>query len=357
LGSDDDDRLFSYPEAGDYYYQMILGEEGDDIIMGGELDDELYGGDDDDVLNGGEGRDSFDGGEGNDTVSFEGALPIEGSDLYLGAWVDLAFGSGGWAAYGEIFVSTENLIGSECADRLFGNDEDNVLDGGKGMDHLMGRRGNDTLIGGGLHDRLEGGEGDDTLDGGDGRDILSYTDATSAISVGLLSGTRTRGDAAGDIVQSFESVSRSVYDDEIEGDDKVNFLFGGDGSDEISGAGDDDRLSGDDGDDELFGDAGDDALFGGADSDYLAGGPDDDYLEGGGDADEFQFERGWGDDEIDDFEDGSDLIGISGPGWTELDFIQYKEGVLITYDSDSILLYGTEIGDFSAADIYTFIPN
>jgi Ca2+-binding RTX toxin-like protein len=120
---------------------------------------------------------------------------------------------------------------------------------------------------------------------------------------------------------------------------------------------DDDELFGDNGNDVLAGGAGWDFLAGGEGSDRLNGGPGDDYLEGGSNADRFEFEFNWGDDEIDDFEDGTDLIGLSGIDWTELAFsVLSGDGVLLTHGNNSILVYGAQLGDFSQDDFYNFIP-
>ena len=55
----------------------------------------------------------------------------------------------------------ENLIGSEYADTLTGNDADNHIFGGAGGDTIRGGLGNDVL---------DGGLGNDTLIGGGGGD-------------------------------------------------------------------------------------------------------------------------------------------------------------------------------------------
>jgi len=56
----------------------------------------------------------------------------------------------------------ENLTGSSFADKLYGNDTDNLIAGGLGSDRLDGLAGNDVLIGGLGDDQLNGGVGIDT---------------------------------------------------------------------------------------------------------------------------------------------------------------------------------------------------
>jgi len=66
-----------------------------------------------------------------------------------------------------------NLIGTNYADTLYGDDVDNLLDGRGGNDRLFGLGGDDVLLGGSGNDRLYGDAGRDTLDGGEGNDFLS----------------------------------------------------------------------------------------------------------------------------------------------------------------------------------------
>ena len=68
------------------------------------------------------------------------------------------------------------LKGLGGADRLFGNDQDDLLLGGRGNDLLGGGFGDDVLYGGGGNDILRGNFDDDTLFGGTGQDILTGGD-------------------------------------------------------------------------------------------------------------------------------------------------------------------------------------
>ena len=95
------------------------------------------------------------------------------------------------------------------------------------------------------------------------------------------------------------------------GDDR---LVGGIGEDSLSGGAGDDDLEGRNQSDLLRGNAGDDVLNGGGGGDTLMGGTGDDTLEGGPKGDVFVFGRRAGNDVITDFEDGSDLIDVSGIG-------------------------------------------
>jgi PKD repeat protein len=64
------------------------------------------------------------------------------------------------------------LLGGDGDDVLVGNNGNDSLDGGNGADWLLGGNGNDALLGGPGNDLLLGEAGDDLLMGEDGNDIL-----------------------------------------------------------------------------------------------------------------------------------------------------------------------------------------
>ncbi|NEP18098.1 MAG: hypothetical protein F6J97_14530 [Leptolyngbya sp. SIO4C1] len=149
-----------------------------------------------------------------------------------------------------------DIVGTEAAETLVGDDRRNGIDG---------QGGDDTIA---------GGFGDDLILGGDGADIL-------------------RGDLN----------ARATQDGEPGGND---IIFGGEGSDRIGGKAGDDILSGDAGDDFIWGDDGDDILMGVTGDDILVG---DNFSDGSG-SDLFVFGNGDGTDTILDFEVGIDRIGL-----------------------------------------------
>ncbi|MEL6352750.1 MAG: hypothetical protein AAFR58_13380 [Cyanobacteria bacterium J06627_28] len=65
----------------------------------------------------------------------------------------------------------ENLVGSNSADTLAGNDGNNNISGLSGDDALFGFGGNDRLSGGAGNDALDGGGGKDRMSGGSGDDV------------------------------------------------------------------------------------------------------------------------------------------------------------------------------------------
>ena len=68
----------------------------------------------------------------------------------------------------------ENVIGSDFDDRILGNAENNLLEGGNGDDTLEGGDGNDTLVGNKGDDTMRGGFGNDRMvwNNGDGTDLM-----------------------------------------------------------------------------------------------------------------------------------------------------------------------------------------
>lgn len=173
---------------------------------------------------------------------------------------------------------------------------DDPLTGGEGVDFINARGGDDVASGRGGDDRIWGGLGDDRLNG------------------------------------------------EV-GDDR---LYGGRGQDVLNGGS---------GDDVLYGGKGDDVLRGGTGADRLEGGRGDDVLRGGAGADAFVYgDTEFGEDRIRDFEDGTDMLDLSGSGlqWSDLTVSNDAKGhaVVRVAGSDSrIVLEGVDAalvdqGDF-----------
>ena len=73
------------------------------------------------------------------------------------------------------------------------------------------------LDGGPGNDRLTGGAGVDVLVGGPGNDAAYYASSATAVTVNLLDGTGTGGDAEGDTLDSIEYLSGSGHDDTLTG--------------------------------------------------------------------------------------------------------------------------------------------
>ena len=247
--------------VGSNHADHLLGDDVHNNLQGGDGDDTLEGGGDGDWLRGGAGSDMLVGGAGDDTARYNV------SDA--GVTVNLATGTAqGGNAEGDTLTSIESISGSDHADHLIGDaennsfwgrDGDDTLDGGGGDDHLQGDTGDDMLDGGVGNDYLVGGEGADVLDGGAGYDTADYGASDAGVSVNLTRDRAEGGHAGGDRLTGIEELRGSSHADRLIGNGRDNNLQGGDGDDTlISGAGNDqlhggagaDRLDGGDGDDD-----------------------------------------------------------------------------------------------------------
>ena len=187
-----------------------------------------------------------------------------------------------------------NLIGTDGADTLSGNKDNNIYVAGAGADLINGSAGNDSLSGGSGIDTLDysglnaditfsrggvitksGGLGVDTIAAFDIEVIKGNANrintingsggTTAAINVDLsnnsleITGLPGIGSAKLTII-NFSNVNGSENNDVILGDAKANTLNGGGGNDTISGGGGDDLLLGSSGTDVYRGGAGADTL-------------------------------------------------------------------------------------------------
>ena len=259
---------------------------GDDIIYGYGGSDSIHGLGGDDYIVGGTGADALHGGVGSDTASYFTST--------AGIVASLAAGEGaGGDAEGDTYASIENLVGSEYADALGGDDDSNSLSGLAGDDFLDGGDGDDALWGGSGNDILKGGGGADVLKGDLGIDTASYYESPEGVIVLLNANSGAYGDAQGDTFEHIENLTGSTYADTLWGNDGVNVLMGMDGNDTLKGFGGadsilggngNDALDGMDGADMLRGDSGNDTLDGGAGSDTMIGGTGNDtYIVDAGD--------------------------------------------------------------------------
>lgn len=231
---------------------LVLTDKGNISGSGNDLDNEITGNSGNNTLIGGKGADTIDGGGGNNTASY--------STSDLGVIVSLVAGATntGGHAQGDVLSNIHNLIGSGHNDTLTGNDGANRLDGGDGADTLNGGGGADSLFGGAGIDQIFGGLGDDllhggvgadALDGGDGNDTASYAGSAQAVTVSLLLGVGSGGDAQGDTLSNIENLIGSDNNDTLTGDTNANRLEGGRGNDRLNSGGGADTLVGGLGDD------------------------------------------------------------------------------------------------------------
>lgn len=135
---------------GSSFNDVLEGDIGDNTLKGLENDDTLRGDAGNDTLIGGAGADFLDGGAGIDWADYSASATAVTINLQVGV------GSGG-DAQGDTFAlvngksTVENLLGTNVADTLLGDDGDNVIDPGLSnsqnneFDVVYGGNGNDLL--------------------------------------------------------------------------------------------------------------------------------------------------------------------------------------------------------------------
>jgi Ca2+-binding RTX toxin-like protein len=125
--------------------------------------------------------------------------------------------------------------GTNGKDKLIGTNDNDVFNAGNGPDELFGEGGNDLLI---------GGNGPDKMYGGTGIDTASYATSLLGVTVSLLSGLGSGGEAEGDRLYEIENLTGSAFADFFTGDTNDNALDGGAGDDTLLGGNGNDRLTG-----------------------------------------------------------------------------------------------------------------
>ncbi|MBI4780713.1 MAG: hypothetical protein HY785_05260 [Oscillatoriophycideae cyanobacterium NC_groundwater_1537_Pr4_S-0.65um_50_18] len=199
---------------------------------------------------------------------------------------------------------------------LSSSDQGISVSGLAGNDRVTGGLGNDTLDGGAGDDTIGGGAGKNVMSGGLGNDSYTIDSSVDIITEAINEGNDTvlasTSYTLSDNVENLTLISTNVVDGTgnslnniMTGNAANNYLYGGDGNDQVNGqagddylygqAGDDllnsgegiDWLVGDLGDDILSGGASNDRLFGGLGNDTLMGDKGRDRLTGGADADRF----------------------------------------------------------------------
>ncbi len=279
---------------------ILRGDAGSDVLIGGENANLLEGGEGDDTLRGGGGADTLRGGAGNDWADYtdrlagqtirlddhdsvENALGTAYDDLFLaksgdeanvykggadslsgadgndtvsyrfaGSSVKASLLSGGSLgdARADVFISIENLIGSDFSDDLQGDRNNNLI---------QGLGGNDTLV---------YSQGADTLDGGTGIDTVVYTGVTTRVEANLLTKFgQVLNEGSTQEFRSVENLTGGSGSDRLVGDENANTLLGMAGNDELLGGQGDDNLQSGDGADTLEGGDGADILSGGSGDD------------------------------------------------------------------------------------------
>ena len=270
--------------------------------------------------------------------------------LAVGTEIENAIGGSG----------NDTLIGNTLANELTGNNGNDSLDGGDGNDTLDGGLGADTIKGGDGKDNASGGEGADEIKGGTHGDTL-YGGDDNDVVFGGKGWDKVYGDAGDDEV-SGDKGNDYVYggsgNDTLSGQDGKDVLFGGKNNDLLNGGKGWDVLNGDKGNDVLNGENGWDTLNGGDGNDTLNGGNGNDLLNGGNGSDVFLFDSlTFGNDQIDGFEDGVDMLDFSALGLGASDFTITQSGgdTVLTLNSDTSQTVTILNLDAGAIDQFDFV--
>ena len=222
----------------------IDGGTNQDLINGGEGNDKLIGGDDDDILIGGTGNDKIDGGDGRDVADYGSSrLPSFLFNEYGQSAIDvnLSYQSGLGIARGEeigtdILINIESIVTADGNDKIIGNEYNNRLESGGGLDTIYGGAGDDTLIGGLSNDIIDGGDGFDIIELAGSQDNYRIILVNDGIQLEDLTPNRD----GVDLISNIESISllseqkavltkdivAELYAD-VDKDDKVNPLTDG----------------------------------------------------------------------------------------------------------------------------------
>jgi Ca2+-binding RTX toxin-like protein len=262
-------------------------------------------------------------------------------------------------------VPSPTIAGTSGADNLVGTSADETIVGKQGDDILKGGGGHDTFV-------INAGDGKDTFADFMGFSTHSSvnpneSDTIKFVGTGLTASNMHLDQVGSDVVITFDgvantqitlqNVSRAALDDlaggkygfifdgqtaptdsfdtmqpgtiftEVQHDNTTTFLAesndtvkghdnsndvinGGGGADTLTGLSDNDVLRGDAGNDVLIGGAGNDVLNGGTGNDRLDGGTGADKLTGGSGSDVFVFAKGYGADQILDFQKSYDKLDL-----------------------------------------------
>jgi Ca2+-binding RTX toxin-like protein len=326
---------------------LLQGEAGNDVLIGMDGNDTLEGGDGNDVLLGGAGADILRGGAGNDTYVF---LRGDGKDeifdntdhqetyteqVAVGGHTDYSGKDAVWVTDYRTDTKTRTVQTDGGQDTL-------QLGQGIALEDLfIQTQGSDMLVA--LQDSaapasttaamtdqilIQGwGNGMNRIETfalADGRN-LNMANITLAQS-GFASDDTLTGSTGGDWLSGGagnDTLQGLAGNDYLVGGAGNDNLDGGEGDDDLYGGAGNDTLGGGAGVDYLLGGAGDDTLNGGAGNDVLSGGAGNDRLNGGLGNDVYYFNRGDGQDVID--ETAFETIQVA---------YQYQENVLETF-SDS----------------------
>ena len=233
-------------------------------VIGSAYVDNITGDANDNVIVGGAGDDVLDGDGGTNTVDYSHDPAGVTVNLYDNVATD------GWGGTDTLY-NFQNVIGSAFNDTIAGDANNNVLDGGGGVNtadysyglygvtvdlsmgtatdgfggsdtlfnfqNVIGSSNDDTITGDSNDNVIVGGLGDDIIDAGGGTNTIDYSNDPGAVSVYLAYGYAYDGWSTLDTLSNIQNVIGSAYNDTLTGDSNDNKFIGGAGDDVIDGGG------------------------------------------------------------------------------------------------------------------------
>jgi Ca2+-binding RTX toxin-like protein len=212
----------------------LTGDLGVNVIRGLNGNDVINGHDGNDTLVGGAGGDQMTGGQGTDWADY--------STAFAGVVANLASGGTSGDAAGDTYNTIENLRGSDLADTLVGDAQNNVIDPGLslfGTDQVDGAGGSDTLflnymrgdygdgVVGGFTNWSTGSGSFTRSDGATQLDAVGFTSIEKLEAIGTIRGDVINAAGGDDIINGLAG------NDVLRGGLGADRVYGGDGDDTV----------------------------------------------------------------------------------------------------------------------------
>jgi len=197
--------------------ENVKGSIYSDRLTGDIANNYLDSSGDDDTIDGSLGSDTIDGGAGVDNLRY--------GRLTQAVTVNLKDGT---TNKGDtIILASANLSSIENLEGTNITSSGDTLAGDIGNNLLVGLAGDDKISGDDGNDRIIGGQGADTIEGGAGIDWAEYSGSSAGVTVNLLTGIGTGGDAEGDRLTTIENLRGSRHSDVLTGNAGANDIAPG----------------------------------------------------------------------------------------------------------------------------------
>ncbi|NMG00884.1 hypothetical protein GPA27_26230, partial [Aromatoleum toluolicum] len=220
---------------------ILSGGDGNDLLFGESGNDSLSGGAGNDYLDGGTGSDTMAGGSGNDIYIVDGTTDIvtelagEGTDTVQSS-VSYTLGSN---LENLVLTGAGNLsgTGNALANELYGNDDNNTLNGLAGADTMVGGDGDDTYVVDNVGDVVieNAGEGTDTIQA-----ATSYTLGANVENLTITGSNFGSFSGTGNDLNNVLTANGYFTNDTLNGGVGADTMSGGSGNDtyHVDNAGD-----------------------------------------------------------------------------------------------------------------------